>query len=117
MKVHKQVDNFLKISTYNLVERPEISAIPDRNTPVSSFARQSTFYKNKNNDVNSSVTYHQILPSGEFMVKNALANIPDDQMPKREGRYINESDFINKVQGYLKKLKKRKSEKRVKKLK
>jgi len=38
-------------------------------------------------------------------------------IPKRETRRINESAFINKMQVYLKKLKRRKSDKRIRRLK
>mmetsp|Transcript_7312 Transcript_7312/g.6472 ORF Transcript_7312/g.6472 Transcript_7312/m.6472 type:complete len:86 (+) Transcript_7312:241-498(+) len=41
----------------------------------------------------------------------------DYLMPKRDGRVADESEFINKVQVYLKQLKKRKSERRINQLK
>lgn len=63
------------------------------------------------------MTFHQKLENGSFSTINALAYVPENKMPKKEGSDSFNQDFIYKVSKYLKKLKRRKSDKRIKKLK
>ncbi|CAI2363362.1 unnamed protein product [Moneuplotes crassus] len=116
-KIHKNLDSYLNISSCTLAERPEESYEFERSNTTSMIAKRISMKKRAIEEANSSVTFHERLPSGEFVVKNALAHIPDHFLPKKERKATKEYEFIKKMQGYLKTLKLRKSGKRIKKLK
>ena len=70
LKLQKSLDLVLKVSSVNLMERPEENYEAGRINPTSQYQRQTTAQKlNIVGEVCSSVTFHERLPSGEFMTK------------------------------------------------
>jgi hypothetical protein len=133
MRLDKEIGLHLKVSSCNLQHESE-EPVFARSKTSSSFNKKPKPIQRGLNEVASAVTYHLKLPTGEFSnldnetqkthknlpaftIINALALIPESELPKKFISGVDEYDYIKKVQKYLKDLKKNKTDRKITKLK